>query len=319
MAWQDDYRISVVKYGANTIEGISQSSLDLNPTVRRTVAVRSTNAKVASLESVSPSGTFSSFNVWQAFQALGVVGICADEPGDDIELFCELRDCIGVQSNKTMKYTIAEGIIAPQTLSVDHRGDASMSYTINAKFDGTNSPVVIEYDQAEPTLTAGSDTKFTMDKMSIFQGGTPADTFVEGKIQITLDFGAQVNGRGADSNVADTVQTLDQTLQTLTVRGYDLKWYQEDGGTAAVKPVDVLTSGKLLEDTRYLRFWLKNRDEATASTEHIQITVRGVLVGETIFSGNPESPAECSFQMHLIEDSAANLPVIVNGALVAIP
>lgn len=322
MAWSDDYRMSTVAYGANQIEAISQSDMNLNPEVRKTRAVRGTDAKVASLERISPTGSFTTFNLKQAFDAIPVAGVCADAGGDDIIVHAELRDCIGVQANKAIKYTIEAGVIAPQTLSVDHRGDATMSYSINAAFDGTNAPVQIEHDQANPTLTAGSDVKYTMDKFIIVDTQTAGDVAVEGKINMTLDFGARVEGKGADSTVADTVQTLDETFQVLSVRGLQLRWYRDNAGAdpedTAPSVIDHIAAGKVLTGAEYIRFYLKDRNELSTAAKHIEITVRGVVVGDTIYSGGPDGPAEASFQMHLVNDGT-NAPVIVNPVLVAIP
>ena len=136
MVWNKDYRVSVVQRhfagdsAAVLIEGIFNEDLQANVTVKREVAANSVFAKVASIESVKPVATFSTYNIAQALDAdgLGLSGICitSDETHPGLNMYAQKQGCSGPASGSVhRKYNIATGILAPQSLSVDHRGDSA--------------------------------------------------------------------------------------------------------------------------------------------------------------------------------------------------
>ena len=327
--WTEDFRVSVVEYGSSIVEAISRGQLDLQSQVKKVRQTRKPTASVATLELVDPLGSFSTYNIRQALDVFPLAGLCMEEPGDDFAMYVETQDCVGPKANAAIKYTISQGIVAPQTLSITHLGDAELTYSVNAKYDGTNAPVAIQQGQGNPAVTAASDTRYTMDRMFIVDPANAANNVnVYGKIEIELAFNSEVNGRGADSTLANTVQTLDNQFQVLTVRGYQLSWYRDNvtPGAADTEPsvVDNIHLGRDLTDdtspaaTRNITMYLKDRNKAVGDSAHIEIQLRGLLVGDQVLSGAPDSPAECSFQLHLVEEGAV-APIIVTSGLVAIP
>ena len=321
MVWDKDFRVSVVEKHVATdgsavlIEGVTQADISANITVKREVAANSIFAKVATVEAVKPVASFTTYNIAQAFGAggLGLSGLCVTSDGSHpgITLYAQKQGCSGASAGSVhRKYTIATGILAPQSLTVDHRGDASIGYQIFAKYDGSTDPVVMTPSVALPTPSAAVDARWTMYSMSTFNAGEPVRTdSLEGKRNITLDFGAQVTSEGADSTVFDSVQSISQVLQTLTVRGVNPEWFVADASSAGVVDFD----GRSLITDDYLVFTLRKQNTPLATAEHIKITVRGTLVVQTLLSGSPNSPAEASVEMHLIDDGT-NAPVIVDTA-----
>lgn len=316
MTWQTDYRVSDIVFhpvglgAAVTVAGVRSSRIVANSDVRREVATGSIHASTASLQSVSPVATVQIANLVQALTVLGVSGTCieADPSHPGMYLYAQRQGCTGPEAGAVhRRYQIREGVLVPTQLTVDHRGDALMTYDLNARYDGTNDPVLVVDGESLPA-SAGADARWTMDRMmGSVGGGTPVITEIEGKRNISIDFGAQVTSEGADSDPYDSVQSLSQMLSTVTVRGVDLAWF--DG------VVPLLGTSRTLTD--FITIYLKNRDELHAATEHVALTIRGLLTQDTIIDGSPDSPAETSFAMHLVNDGT-NAPIIVQTGI-AIP
>lgn len=319
MTWTNDFRLAKITFhpdgaAAAVIEGLRDANIEANPTIRRQVATGSLFAKTASIENLAPVGEFNVLNIEAALTAIGLNGACITSvanPGLVTEW--ERRDCKAAAAGSVhMKYTVGKGVIAPTSLSVDHRGDAVLGYQIFAAYDGTNSPVVIEHKTAAPVLSSASDKTFTMAKAVI---GT---VIVEGKRNISIDFNPEVNSEGADSDPFDSVQSLSSLLSTVRVSGVDPQWIKADTNPdVADAPINSITTGRSVTGGTPFVIYLKDRNQAAASLAHISLAFRGLIVPNTIISGQAGSPAESSFEMALIQDGV-NAPIVITTG-VAIP
>lgn len=313
MTWNRDYRLAKITFhpdgaSAATIEGIQDGGVSANASIRQDVSAGTIYAKNASLESLSPTGQFNVLNIESAINALGLGGACitsATNPG--LMMDFEKRDCKAADAgNVHLRYTVGDGVIIPRTLGVDHRGDATLSYEIRAKFDGTNNPVTITHALAPPVLTAASDKRFEMNRAYIGESGYE----IKGKRNISFEFNAEVNSEGADSTPYDTVQSITSMLSRLKVSGVDPNWIKADVNPEfATAIIDDQGTGRTLSATP-LTIWLKDRNQAATAAAHIKLEMRGLIVPDTIIQGTATSPAECSFEMALVQDGV-NAPIVV--------
>lgn len=320
MTWNNDFRLAKITFhpdgqAAAVIEGLQDGGIEANPTTRRQVAAGSLYAKTASLENLSPTGEFNVLNIESGITALGLGGACITStvnPGLVLEF--DRRDCKGPASgNVHMKYTVGTGVIAPTTLSVDHRGDAVLGYQIFAAYDGTNNPVVIEHKTAPAVLSTASDKTFTMARADF--NNAP---LVEGKRNITIDFNPEVNSEGADSDTFDSVQSISSILSTIRISGVDPQWIKANTNPdVADAVINDITTGRDATGTDQLRIYLKDRNIPSASLGHILLECRGLVVPNTIISASPGAPAESSVEMALIQDGV-NAPIVITTG-VAIP
>lgn len=307
MTWTDHYRLHSIEFypdgnpSTKIISGAVSGSITANPDVRREITAGSIYADTAVLQTLRPVGSFTTFNLEAAFgtngPGLGGADSCiTSATNEGLNLFFARYGCAGPDSASSdhIKYNIGTGILVPNNLTVDHQGNAQVTYDIYAQSSGGADPVVkstIAYASL-PTLT-GNDKRWTMNQMSI--GGTA----VEGKRNITVNFNASVARESADSDLFDSVVSLDSMLQRLTVQGVQPKW------------LDTVTGieGETVTQTDSY-FYLKERNSALAASEHIKVNFNGLVNWDTVVTGDTTSPAGATVAVDL-HTSGANNPISV--------
>lgn len=308
MVWTNDMRISVVEVhtvgmaSAEVIGGISTSRIEGNPEVTHELTAGNIYAGTATLETVRPVASFTTFSLAQAIAVLGLVGKCVESdvshPG--INLYAQKQTCTGPSAGATNRlYNVKTGLLVPRTLTVDHRGNAQLSYDLLARYDGVNNPVT-KTDSVSIPASADNDDRWTMHTM------VAASVAVEGKRQITINFNAQTTSEGADSVPYDTVQSLSGLLQQIQVQGVDPEWFDT--------VFDLVGKSATHANTAIV---LRKRHTPNATAEHIELTANGLIVPGTLIDGSPTSPATTSFSMNLTYDGA-NAPIVADVAF-AIP
>ncbi len=196
--------------------------------------------------------------------------------------------------------------MVPRQLTVEHRGNAQISYDLFASYDGTNDPVTVAdaLSTELPTLT-NTDVRYTMHNMQL------SGTDVTGKRNITLDFGPTTNSEGADSEPFDSVTTLTSLLQQLRVSGVDPLWFTT---------VSTLQGTTTAHADSY--FELRKRNTPNATAEHIRVNYAGLVNWDNIVSGDPDTPAQTAFNVDLHVNTADQAdPVILtsNNTISPIP
>lgn len=307
MVWTNDYRLHSIVWnpvGASevTLSAMSNQSLQANSEVLREVPGGALFAESASLQTVRPLLSFTTFDLATAISAFGIGGSggCitsdVDEPG--LDLYFAKRTCAGFDAASThLKYNVAAGIIVPRSLNVSHRENATITYDVYVSSDGTNSPIVKDTGQTLPTLSTNDD-RWTVGPMSV------AGTAVEGKRDITIDFNPTVTQSAADSTTFDSVVSLDNFLQRVTVQGVEPSWFDDDG-----TPTVATLSGKTVSDST-TNIILRKRNTLDTATEHIRLQLNGLLTWDNIISGDPRSPATTGFAIDLTRGSGGNAPII---------
>lgn len=301
MSWTRDYRAGMVRVhfqgqaDPSFISGISSLRMSANTEVRKERSAASVYPDVASVAAVAPVIGFTTFNLIEALTAIPPAGICGSSDGshEGLTLYGSRHDCSGIAAGSVHdKYVMAKGVVVPRTLSVDHRGNAELSYEAICSWDGTNDPIARTPNVALPTATASK--RFTMEDLTI------AGYSVVGKRSISLDFGCETISEGADSEKHNTVTSIRSISPVLTVRGVDTSWLTD------VAPL----LGKTIGPANSV-LSLQRRDFAKNLTEHITIALSGTVVWDTIFDGTPDSPAQAAFSVHTMWDGT-NAPLGVS-------
>jgi len=138
------------------------------------------------------------------------------------------------------KTTIANGFLVPRTLSCQHQGLASLSFDVHAvSSDGATAPIAwaetADYPASiYPALTA----VYGMGLVDL--NGTPLD----GKLNVSIDFGIPVSRLAADGNVYSTViyaagSGRIQPSITVTSRSIDLTSTLTEAGLYLASGVEV--------------------------------------------------------------------------------
>ncbi len=303
MGWSRDYRAGTIQKNAvgdasaTTVRGLSNVQIRANSEVRKEQASGSLFADTASLDAVKPVASITTFDIPGAIAAFGLTGQCftSDVSKPGITIFAQKQDCAGIASGSVHdSYQIRQGVIVPRTLSVEHRGNASISYDIYASYDGTNAPVVRNINVALPTAASASIGRWTMDAMVL------ANTAVEGKRSIQIDFNASVAQEGADSEQYDRVMSIGSIMPRITVNGVDTSWFVTHGAL----------NGKQL--TTNNNFFLKKRDVSAATAAHVIIGFQGLLSWDTIFDGMIAAPSQASLAIDCIWDGT-NAPIFATN------
>lgn len=304
MSWTRDFRaghvsVNLVGMGAaEVIHGVTSMSIRANSEIQKETSSGSVYADTIHLQTVRPVATFSTFDLPQAIDTLGLLGKCiiADGTHPGISLFGQKQTCAGVASGSVHdEYLIKAGIVVPRTLSVDHRGNAQLTYEIYAAYDGTNAPVLRNASVALPTYA--SVGRWTMHDLR-FDNAAP----LEGKRNISIDFNPGILQEGADSEQYESVVSLSSLMPRVTVTGVDTSWFTTVAG---------ILGDQVSHATTFVR--LRKRDVDIATAEHVVINFNGLVTWDTLFDGNSDSPATCSLACDVNYDGT-NAPIAAQTA-----
>ncbi len=312
MVWTNDLRPVVIEYHpvgtdpAAYIAGVANQRIVANSEIAREIPADSLFPETASVTAVRPVASFTTWNITQAIDNLGLGGPDSCIEGDGthpgLTFWFNTRECGGPSSNNFDKYVMREGIIVPRILTVDHRANAQITYDMFVRWDGTNDPVVETRAVATGPTVPADTARWTMQVMTF------NSVAVEGKRNITINFNPTITREGADSEEFDTVVALANMLQQIQVRGVEPDWFEAvvaDTGTASA----VQANNSIV---------LRKRNTADATAEHILLNFSGIGNWDTIVEGTPDSPAQAAFNVELHQGSGQEDPIVANTAY-AIP
>ncbi len=249
-----------------------------------------------------PIADFSSYSVAKCLDAIGIIGVNIGALVTGLDLYAYLHAQGGGRSAGAThrKYSMADGIVVPDKITCDHRGDAIISYKVLPIWDGTNAPVIETDTSAVPTYEA-DDERFTLGSATI--GGVA----LTGKRNWELDFGINAVTEGADSDIYDKYVSIVDCKPVLTLKGIDVEW---------LKSTNIPLVGKASTHATtsiYLRKRLQTASGyvADATAEHIKFTMHGLAYLEDLFTSGGKNPLETSLKLPAIFD-ATNAPVIID-------
>lgn len=252
----------------------------------------------------TPRMSFTTRDVSVALATLGISGITIDSDVDDPGLVAYLRKRgrIGTASGSVHRsYTMAQGVLVPRSLSVGHQGNATMTCEALAiSADGSSSAFAIADDVSTfPTiLTACLDDQYTLYGLTI-NGAT-----VTGFTGIEINFNAGARTLGAQSDVIDTVAVVPNVRPTIRIRGLDPTWVNTSSSVC-----DILGESLAHANTSIV---LRKRGVALTASEHVAITLAGVVYTDTIADGSAEGDVTCGLMMTTHSPDGTTAPLVLN-------
>lgn len=309
MPWTSDFRAGTVAVDAGPatstkyIRAIKSSSARTESEIMQEIASGSVYPDTVIRSRAQPSVSFTSEDLVGALDATGLFGSCllGDGGGDlGLEVFGQKQDCSGIASTSThIKYRILLGLLVPRSISVEHQGNAQISYDAYARWDGTNDPITRSTNVALPVVAATPVGRWTM------EGLTVATFTITGKRSISIDFNPTVTRESADSDVYPGVVTLSDFRPRVTIRGVDPGYLGQIGLSGA----SCTAANTVME--------FRKRGVARATAEHITMTFAGIAHVETILDATNGAPAQADIVITCGKDSAGNAPVghTINVAL----
>lgn len=303
--WAEDFRAGhVTRYfngdsAAAGIYGITQMRLAANAEVRKERTSGLVYPDMAAIDAVKPVLSFTTFDLENAIEQLTLLGKCitndTGKPG--LVAYGQKMSCAGIVSGSVHRsMTIRQGLVVPRTLTIDHAGNAQLSFDAYASWDGTNDPVVLASNASLPTYTpttwpTAAVGRWTMRNLTF-------GTAMTGKRSISIDFGAVVTHEAADGDRYPTVTTLAGIAPVVTVRGVNPEWWSLfcdlDGTTAA----HASTTIELLK-----------RGVAIGNAAHIKLTCAGIVSFDTLFDAGVDGPGETVMRIDCVGDGT-NAPIV---------
>ena len=196
---------------------------------------------------------------------------------------------------------LSTGLHYPETLTVDHRGNARMAAALAYK--GTNAGgnrLTVSNNNALPAGVVDSQNRFTLAKATI--GG---QTFT-GKRNLSINFNAAILKEAADSNLYPDKISLNGYAPLITIDGIDPTWLD------SIAPI----GGKGITHAN-TSLWLQKRDSSSGgyvdagTAEHIKITTAGVLVPTNMLTSQISQVSTNAVSIFTKFDGT-NVPILVS-------
>jgi hypothetical protein len=302
MTVHDLYSVVLNDTADVTLGGIASMNVRTQSEYRGEATSGEVYPRHQAIVAIKPIADFSSYCVADCLDAIGLIGksITAMATGLELHAYAHVHGGGRAGASLHRKYTIADGMIVPDKITCDHRGDALISYKVLTTWDGTNAPIV-ELDLQSVPTAGTDDERFTIGKCTL---GSVVVTDIR---NWELDFGINAVTEGADSDIYDTHVSIVECKPVLTLKGIDIEW---------LKAANIPLVGKAATHATtkvYLRKRLQTAAGyvADATAEHIQFTMDGLTWIEDVFTSSGKGPTECSLKLAMRYDGT-NAPFVVD-------
>lgn len=295
--------IYAITIGATTLGGITRQNIATGTEVRGEPSSGEVWARFQALYAQKIAPGFTTQAIATALAAVGATGWSLASHGSGLALYAQKHadGSTRASGSSHRKYQFTKGILAPRTLDVDHRGDATLTFEAVIAYDGSNDPLAITDAAAIPSITSDAE-RFTLGPVAI--GGISLPEVR----RFSIDFGLDVVSEGADSDVWDTFASVRTQQTVLTLRGIDVEWLK-----AANIPL-IGKAGTHANTTIYLRQRAQGSTfVANGTAEHIKFTADGLAWIDQAFDAGENDAAETALTMRLRYDGT-NAPLTTNTA-----
>lgn len=288
-----------VKFDTNVLGGVVQQAVNTGSDVRGESADGATFARIMSLVSQTPGAAFTTLSIANALDLCGLTGTPISGLGFFLYGHQHAPGGTRKGAGAHKEFKIPNGIVIPRTLSVDHLGDARISYEVMATFDGSNLPVIPSESVTLPT-DPNDNERFTLGKTTI--GGF----LLQSMRSLEIDFGIDVQGEGGDSDLYPTFVSIRSIRPVLTIRGIDLDWFKTSGAIAL--------QGLPATQANTTFFLRRRKDGGTfeldASALHIKFNGAGLVTVTTPQDAATGTPSEATITVPLNFDGT-NAPLVI--------
>jgi hypothetical protein len=290
--------------GEKNIPDCISASLANSPQIEQIITAGQTMATHAVLVAQKVAGSFSTYAIAAAIDAIGLAPLPIDtdtEPG--VKFFLQKFDNSGIVSSSGHRsLLISCGAVVPRRLSCDHQGHARMDIDVIVAKESGNNAVVISDAATIPTIASGWGNRWTLGPMKV------GNIVLADYTGFEIDFGNQVTTRGSQSDTWDAYVEIMSHAPSITIRGINPAWFTESTGIG-VDGVGCTHANTIM--------YLKKRDVdgqgfvADGTAEHISFTLKGPCAIETMFNAQAHMIGESSVRLAGLYDGTDN-PIVVD-------
>lgn len=288
---------------AVVLGGIRRQSIAANGEKRAEATSGSIFATHTAVVGQKFTDNFETLHVGQALALFGVTGLLirnTTNPG--LVAYFAKQNGQGILAGSVHRsFTMGNGLIVPERLSVDHQGDVSLALKMITSWDGdlANYPVVIADNVALPTQTT-LEERFSMGPLTI---GSASYTGLRG---LELNFGNNAESVGGNGDIWDKQTRLVETMPTITLRGIDLEWVKAANIPLGSACATHATSNFVLRKRKKCGgYWVDAND-----AEHVVITFDGLVHADELADAQGNGLGTCSVSVTCKYDGT-NAPITI--------
>jgi len=252
----------------------------------------------------APVATVTSKSIAEVLSVIGVAGQCfVDASGDPgVTIYGKNRgDCLtDVESNSHSSYLFSNGLMYLGSLQADKGADATLSFMIDAIYDGTNAPLIISHAATLPATLVKAQYEIGLCAISGVQFQPES---------VTIDFGVQVaKPRPLAPTIYPERIAVTKVVPVITFRGIDPAkigganigvWDAAQHADTKMQLVKRSSGGSYV---------------ASASTVHIAFTAAGLITVTNPFSASGQADATVDVRIECLHDGT-NAPILFNTAV----
>ena len=297
------YLLHEVEFDATRLGAVSTQDLTFGSQVQNETASGFHFPEFPTLNAQLPTGNFTTMQIARGLGLCGLTGtsIAGLTTGFKMYLRKQAEGSTAVAGANHHKYTMLRGVVVPTTLTVDHQGDATLTYNITATYDGSNAPIVLTTSQSLPAAQE-DDQRFAIGPISI-----ESQTYDHVK-SMTIDFGINVVSEGSDSEIWDRFANIREIKPTVTFTGIDPDWF------SAAKTPMLGRSASFANTAWYLRKRaLGNSFVADGSAVHVKFTGAGLATIDNVMQVTGQDASGLTLTMSMYYDGT-NAPLVIDTA-----
>lgn len=281
--------------------------LSLEPEIKAEVTAGNVSPTHVALVGRKVMHNASTYDLPGFLDAVGVSGLCivAATTFWGARAFLQKFDDCGVAASTGHRsFTYASGLLVPKTLSVEHQGDAKLTFDLHVLGDGgTNDPVILSDAATLPTITQ-TPGRWTLGPITL--GGL---TFTE-YTGLEIDFGNDVQVKGVESDLDATHVEVRTHSPKIKITGIDPTWF-----ASAKIPIGGIVAANATD-----KIFLRKRTQtaisfaANGTSGHIKIVPAGLGAIGKAGGAEMQRVSETEIQIVCAKDASANNPLIVTTA-----
>lgn len=295
--------LAAVKADTDVIGGIVSQSNPLGPVVSADPTSGGIYARWVAVTSQQPRFSFASEMIKAVLDVTGYGGANIVDMGAGLTWYAQKFDGPARAAGANHRsFAAAEGILAPQTLDVNHPDDARISCEAVITHDGSANNPIIYTDSVALPAPSSDDERFTLGPCTL------ESIELEQITGLSIEFGHDVRAEGADGDIWPTYAYILQTASAIVLRGVDIDWLKESGG--------IPFGGKSLghaNTTIYLRKRTPTGFVANGTAQHIKFTAAGLAVIENPLDVSGLERGEVNLRITLQYDGT-NDPLTIDTA-----
>lgn len=282
--------------------GLVSEEINLGQEVRTGMESAGIYETRASIIKRAPSIGWGTTQVATALDMVGAAGRCINSdgshPGLDAHLLAHDR-CDARDLTAGLRYRIANGLLLPENLSVEHQGRAQLTGRAIAITDSNgNEPIAASSGVSFPS-GAADDEEFGLYRQTV--GGVT----LTGAKRLSIDFGIEVTQEDADGSIYPEWVSVGAILTRITIGGINPNWLGNAYGVAI--------NGELITHAnttlRLVRYVNGQSYASLASAVHIAITVNGLGCITTAASARDRSASSTELMIYALHDGS-NAPLL---------